>query len=161
MNWGMAATTGDADSASSGIYPAWPPACEGHGNSEVCPKCMYKDYEREVVFKKILSRSDIQEAGSYRLYIPKEHAARFCSPANGSEVITFCDVQMESWPMGFRTSDGRAYLGAGWIEFAREKQLRAGDTLIFYEVRCGQRTRFFMIAVSYKDRLQILGAPIH
>jgi hypothetical protein len=161
MNWGMAATTGDADSASSGIYPAWPPACEGHGNSEVCPKCMYKDYEREVVFNKILSRSDIQEAGSYRFYIPNAHAVRFYPPANGSEVITFCDVQMESWPMGFRTSDGRAYLGAGWIEFAREKQLRAGDTLIFYEVKCGQRTRFFMIAVSYKDRLQILGAPIN
>ena len=119
------------------------------------------DYVHEVVFKKILSRSDIQEAGSYRLYIPKEHAARFCSPANGSEVITFCDVQMESWPMGFRTSDGRAYFGAGWIEFAREKLLRAGDTLIFYEVRCGQRTRFFMIAVSYKDRPQILGAIIN
>ncbi|KAC1356415.1 hypothetical protein FH972_027146 [Carpinus fangiana] len=158
----MAATTGDANSASSGIYPAWPPACEGHGSTKVCPKCMYKDYEREVVFKKILCRSDIQEAGSYRLYVPKEHAARLCSLANGSEVITFCDVQSQSWPMGFRTSGtGNAYLGAGWIEFAREKQLRAGDTLIFYEVRCGQRTRFFMIAVSYKDRLQILGAPIH
>jgi hypothetical protein len=155
MNWGMAAAT--TDSASSGIYPA----CEGHGNTNVCPKCIYMDYEREVMFKKILCRSDIQEAGSYRLYIPKPHAPRFCSLANGSELITFCDVQMEPWPMGFRTSDGRAYLGAGWIEFAREKQLRAGDTLICYEVRCGQRTRFFMIAVSYKDRLQILGAPIN
>ncbi|XP_059432511.1 B3 domain-containing transcription factor NGA4-like [Corylus avellana] len=136
-------------------------ATAGHA----CPNCMYRDYAREVVFKKRLSPGDVQGRGGYKLYIPKPHAARFCSPANinGSEVITFCDVQMQSWPMGFRTisTDGRAYLGAGWIKFVRKKQLRAGDTVIFYEVRCGQGTRFFMIAVSYKDRLQLLGAPIN
>ncbi|XP_059432516.1 B3 domain-containing protein Os02g0764100-like [Corylus avellana] len=160
----MAATAGDAYSASNGIYPAWPPPCEDHENKKVCPKCMCRDYESEVVFKKTLAPNDVQGRGGYRLYIPKPHAARF-SPANinGSEVITFCDVQMKSWQMGFRTirTDGRAYLGKGWIKFAREKQLRAGDTVIFYEVRCGQRTRFFMIAVSYRDRLQLLGAPIN
>jgi len=32
----MATTAGDADSASSGIYPAWPPPCEDHGNTEEC-----------------------------------------------------------------------------------------------------------------------------
>ncbi|XP_059432508.1 B3 domain-containing transcription factor NGA4-like [Corylus avellana] len=135
-------------------------ATAGHA----CPNCMYRDYEREVVFKKRLAPSDVQGRGGYKLYIPKPDAARFCSLANinGSGGITLYDVEMKPWPMGFRTStDGRAYLGAGWIKFVRKKQLRAGDTVSFYEVRCGQRTRFFMIAVSYKDRLQILGAPIN
>ena len=154
----MAATpAGDEDSASNGIYPC----DECHGNAQPRPKCMYRKYRRKQLIKKILSPSDIQGRGSYRLYIPKAHTARFCSPANGSEMIAFNDVEMKPWPMGFRSSGGRAYLGAGWIEFAREKQLRTGDSNSMYEVMCGQRTRFFMIAVSYKDRLQILGAPIN
>lgn len=157
MNSGMSATAGDhADSASSGIPP---PPCEGHGNTQACPKCMYTNYQREVVFKKILSPTDIR----YRLYIPRPHAARFRPPANGSEVITFSDAQTNRlrWPMRFRTSGRNAYLARGWIQFVREKQLEQGDTITLDEVRCGQRIRFFMIGISRKDRVQIFGAPIN
>jgi hypothetical protein len=136
--------------------------CEGHGNREACSTCMYRNYKREVVFKKILSPSDIQRRGSYRLYIPRPHAARFWPPANGGEVmITFYDVQMRPWPMRFRTSGENAFLSRGWSLFVREKRLGQGDAITFYEVRCGQGIRFFMIGISRKDRVQILGAPIN
>ena len=155
----MAATTaGDEDSASSRIYPC----DEGHENTQACPKCMYRQYRRTQLFKKILSSSDIQGKGSYRLYIPLPHAARFCPPTNGScEVLTFYDVQMKPWPMRFYETGEKAYLAGGWIEFAQTKELRGGDTITLYEVRCGQRAKVFMIGVSYKDRLQILVAPIN
>ncbi|XP_062148029.1 B3 domain-containing transcription factor NGA4-like [Alnus glutinosa] len=134
--------------------------CERHGNREACSKCMYRNYKREVVFKKILSPSDIQRRGSYRFYIPRPHAARFW-PRENEVMITFYDVQMRRWPMRFRTSGGNGFLSRGWIQFAREKQLEQGDTITLDEVRCGQRTRFFMIGISRKDRVQILGAPIN
>ncbi|KAE8123903.1 hypothetical protein FH972_018822 [Carpinus fangiana] len=157
----MASRAGDT--SSGGIYPAWPPSCEGHGNTEeACPKCMYVKYEPEEVFNKILTPSDIQHKGSYRLYLVKPHAARFCFPANGSEVIVY-DVQMKPWTMRFRTSRGSAYLTRGWSRFAQAKQLSEGDSITFYELNCKRRTgkRVFMIGASRKECIQILGTPIN
>jgi hypothetical protein len=160
----MATTAGDADSASSGIYPAWPPPCEDHGNTEACSKCMYSKYqpEPEQEFQKILSPTDIQRKGSYRLYLPKPHAVRFCPQANGSHPVTVYDVQMKRWPMCFRTTRGKAYLTGGWSRFAEKKKLSEGDTVTFHKLNCkrGTGTRVFMIGVSRKGCLQILGAPI-
>jgi len=150
----MAATAGDADSA-------WPTPCEGHGNTQDCPKCMYRKYQPEQVFQKILSPADVQRKGSYRLYLPKQHAPRFCPPANGSELIVY-DVHMKRWPMRFLTKGEQAYLTRGWTRFAQAKELSEGDTVTIYELNCkrGTGTRVFMIGVSRKGCLQILGAPI-
>jgi hypothetical protein len=63
--------------------------------------------------------------------------------------------------MRFRTSGGNAFLSRGWSLFAREKRLGQGDAITFYEVRCRQGTKFFMIGISRKDRVQILGTPIN
>jgi hypothetical protein len=63
--------------------------------------------------------------------------------------------------MRFRTSGENAFLSRGWSLFVREKRLGQGDAITFYEVRCGQGIRFFMIGISRKDRVQILGAPIN
>ena len=107
----MASRAGDT--SLGGIYPTWPPSCEGHGNTEeTCPKCMYVKYKLEEVFKKILTLSDIQHKESYRPYLVKPHAVRFRFPANGSEVIV-CDVQIKPWTMHFRTSRESAYLIRG------------------------------------------------
>ena len=163
MNSAIGAS-GYADSASSGIYPAWPPSpCEGHGITETCTKCMYSKYQPKQVFQKILSLSDVQRKGSYRLYLPNRPlAARFCPPANGSEVSVY-DVQMKLCPMHFRTSSGRAYLTRGWSCFAQAKQLGEGDRITFYELNCkrGTGARVFMIGVSRKNCFQILGVPIN
>ncbi|KAE8123939.1 hypothetical protein FH972_018854 [Carpinus fangiana] len=158
----MAATAGDSDSASSGIYPALPPTpCEGHGNTEPCSKCMYIKYEPEPEqeFEKILSPTDIR---SYRLYLPKTRAARFCPLANGSHLVSVYDVEMKRWPMHFCNSSGKAYLTRGWSRFAKEKKLREGDKITFYELNCKRGTgkRVFMVGVSRKGCIQILGAPI-
>ncbi|KAE8123888.1 hypothetical protein FH972_018807 [Carpinus fangiana] len=155
----MAGTAGRAHSAFN--------RCEGHGNPEVCMKCMLHKYEPQEIFKKTLSSSDIQRQGSYRLYLPKSHAARFCRPifghpSNGSHPVSVYDVQIKRWPMHFRTSGGRDYLTGGWSRFAQAKNLREGDRISFYELNCkrGTGTRVFMIGVSRKGCLQILGAPI-
>ena len=164
MNSDMATTAGDADSASSGIYPAWPPPCEGHGSTKACSVCIYSKYEPEPEqeFVKILSPTDTRREGSYRLYIPKPRADRFCPPANESEEISVYDVQMNHWPMCFRSSGGKAYLTRGWSSFAQAKELSEGDTITFYELNCKRGTgkRIFMIGVSHKQCVQILGAPI-
>jgi hypothetical protein len=165
MNSGMAATAGDADSASSGIYPAWPPPCDGHGSTEACSKCMYIKYEPdpEQEFEKILSPSDIQrKGGSNKLYLPKPRAARFCPLANGSHPVSVYDVQMKRWPMRCRRSGRNAYLTRGWIRFAKENNLSVGDRITFYELNCRRETgtRVFMVGVSRKGCTQILGAPI-
>jgi hypothetical protein len=156
----MAATAGDAGSTSSGIYPC----DEGHESTEVCPKCMYREYRCEPVFQKILSPTDIQKKGSYKLYIPKPHAARFCPLENiASHEVTVYDVQMKRWPMFFRRNAGNVYLTGGWSRFAQGKRLSEGDTITFYKLNCprGAGTRVFMIGVSYKGRIQILGAPVN
>ncbi|KAE8123886.1 hypothetical protein FH972_018805 [Carpinus fangiana] len=139
LNSGMATSAGDADSASSGIYPEWPPPCDGHGSTEACSKC-----------------------GSNKLYLPKPRAARFCPLANGSHPVSVYDVQMKRWPMRSRRSGRNAYLTQGWIRFAKENNLSVGDTITFYELKCRRETgtRVFMVGVSRKGCTQILGAPI-
>ncbi|KAE8124637.1 hypothetical protein FH972_019503 [Carpinus fangiana] len=159
----MAATAGDSDSASNGIYPALPPTpCVGHGNIEPCSKCVYIKYEPESKqeFGKILSPTDIR---SYMLYLPETRVARFCSLASGSHPVSVYDVQMKRWPMHFRCSTGgKACLTRGWRRFAKEKKLKAGDRITFYELNCKRGTgkRVFMIGVSREGCIQILGAPI-
>ncbi|XP_059440964.1 flotillin-like protein 6 [Corylus avellana] len=164
LNSGMAETVGDAESASSGINPTYPPSCEAHRNTEACSKCVYSKYQPEPKneFKKILTPTDVQLKGSYSLYLPKSLAARFCLPANGSHPVSVYDVQMKRWPMHFRTNGEKAYLTRGWSRFAQAKQLSEGDNITFYELRCqrGTGTKVFMIGVSRKQCIQILGAPI-
>jgi hypothetical protein len=158
----MAATAGGQTASSSEIYPAWLPPCEGHGNTEACSKCIYGKYQPQQVFQKTLTPSDIRRKGSYRLYLLKPDAARFCPPANGSEVSVY-DVQMKRWPMRFRTSRGSAYLTRGWSRFAKAKLLSVGDSITFYELRCRRATgtRVFMIGTSRKESIQIFGASIN
>jgi hypothetical protein len=57
---------------------------------------------------------------------------------------------------------GKAYLTRGWSRFAKEKKLTEGDRITFYELNCKRRTgkRVFMIGVSRKGCIQILGSPI-
>ena len=166
MNSGMATTPGDSDSASSGIYPASPlTPCEGRGNTEPCSKCMYIKYEPdpEQEFWKILSPSDVQrKGGSKKLYLQKPRAARFCPLANGSHPVSVYDAQMKHWPMRCRRSGRNAYLTRGWSRFAKEKKLSEGDRITFYELKCKREPgkRVFMIGVSRKGCIQILGAPI-
>ncbi|XP_059440965.1 B3 domain-containing transcription factor NGA1-like [Corylus avellana] len=152
----MAATTGEADSAGP------PSPCDE--NTEPCSKCMYIKYEPEPEqeFEKILSPSDIQRKGSYRLYLPKPRAARFCTLANGSHPVSVYDVQMKRWPMRCRRSGGKAYLTRGWSRFAKQKNLSEGDRITFYELNCKRGTgkRVFMMGVSRKGCTQILGAAI-
>lgn len=128
----MAATAEDhADSTliSIGIYPC----DEDHGDTKACTKCRFSKYNQNgKMFEKKLSPSDTQKKGSYRLYLRRQDAAKFCHPifghlSNGSELIVYDVHVKQHWLVRFRSCGGKHYLTGGWNRFAEDKQLRGGD----------------------------------
>lgn len=129
--------------------------CEEHGNTEVCSKCIYRDFvsQREL-FWKTLSESDT----GHKVYIPKDYEDIFFSPDFGFRPInegaeTRMDVTLydtkekKPWKVVFfLNSDQRSHL-TQWSDFARKKNLRKGDVINFYELNTSKGT-FLIIGVQ-------------
>jgi hypothetical protein len=104
----MAATVGDT--ASSGIYPAWPPnLCTRSTSLKRC-------------FRRICHQVTYSEM-VYRSHMQPDSTLVYGHRSNGSDLIVY-DVQMNSWPMHFRRIGGNVSLTQGWSRFGQAKQRR-------------------------------------
>lgn len=110
--------------------------------------------EREAMFEKPLTPSDVGKLN--RLVIPKQHAERYFpiggnSSGGGAEsvekgvLLSFEDESGKMWRFRYSywNSSQSYVLTKGWSRFVKEKQLQAGDTVIFERFK-DDGDRFFI-----------------
>ncbi|XP_008799674.1 B3 domain-containing protein Os11g0156000-like [Phoenix dactylifera] len=97
--------------------------------------------ERELMFEKPLTPSDVGKLN--RLVIPKQHAEKYF-PLDGDSgekglLLSFEDESGKSWRFRYSywTSSQSYVLTKGWSRFVKEKQLDAGDVVLFERLRAG------------------------
>ncbi|XWS56034.1 hypothetical protein CRYUN_Cryun09bG0051800 [Craigia yunnanensis] len=105
------------------------------------------DHEREPMFEKHLTPSDVGKLN--RLVIPKQHAERYF-PLGGDSgdkalLLSFEDESGKCWRFRYSywNSSQSYVLTKGWSRYVKEKQLDAGDIILFERHR------------TYGDRLFI------
>ncbi|KAJ4891733.1 B3 domain-containing protein [Raphanus sativus] len=111
--------------------------------------------EKEALFEKPLTPSDVGKLN--RLVIPKQHAERYfplaAAAADAMEKgLLLCFEDEEGKPWRFRYSywnSSQSYvLTKGWSRYVKEKQLDAGDVILFHRHRV-DGGRFF---ISWRRR---------
>ncbi|KAL8132096.1 hypothetical protein AgCh_007839 [Apium graveolens] len=122
--------------------------------------------EREAMFEKPLTPSDVGKLN--RLVVPKQHAERYFpiggnSSGGGVEsvekglLLSFEDDLGKMW--NFRYSywnSSQSYvLTKGWSRFVKEKQLQAGDTIVFERFK-DDGDRFF---IGWRRRSTVVAQP--
>ncbi|KAG1331044.1 B3 domain-containing protein [Cocos nucifera] len=106
-------------------------------------------YERELMFEKPLTPSDVGKLN--RLVIPKQHAEKYF-PFDGDSgdkglLLSFDDIESgKSWRFRYSywTSSQSYVLTKGWSRFVKEKQLDAGDVVLFERLRTGGHDRLYI-----------------
>lgn len=119
------------------------------------------NWEREHLFEKLLTPSDVGKLN--RLVIPKQHAERhFPLDAESGEkglLLNFEDEGGKSWRFRYSywTSSQSYVLTKGWSRYVKEKQLDAGDVVLFdkRKRRRGDRSDFDGYGDGDGDRLYI------
>ncbi|KAJ8768014.1 hypothetical protein K2173_020954 [Erythroxylum novogranatense] len=116
------------------------------------------DFILKQLFDKELKPSDVGRLN--RLVIPKKHAVKFFPSLPGSisesssagksddTELEFYDTSMKRWKFRYcywRSSQSYVFT-RGWGRYAREKQLKPKDVIIFY--LCRDSNPFFMIDVK-------------
>ncbi|XP_022767014.1 B3 domain-containing protein At2g36080-like [Durio zibethinus] len=93
------------------------------------------DHEREPMFEKPLTPSDVGKLN--RLVIPKQHAEKYF-PLGGDSVdksllLSFEDESGKCWSFRYSywNSSQSYVLTKGWSRYVKEKQLDAGDIILF------------------------------
>lgn len=101
------------------------------------------NWPREHLFEKLLTPSDVGKLN--RLVIPKQHAERhFPLDADSGEkglLLSFEDEDGKSWRFRYSywTSSQSYVLTKGWSRYVKEKQLDAGDAVLFEKRRGGRQ----------------------
>ncbi|XVE96353.1 hypothetical protein REPUB_Repub02eG0214100 [Reevesia pubescens] len=117
------------------------------------------DHEREPMFEKPLTPSDVGKLN--RLVIPKQHAEKYF-PLGGDSgdkglLLSFEDESGKSWRFRYSywNSSQSYVLTKGWSRYVKEKQLDAGDIILFERHRLdsdrlfiGWRRRGVAVAVA-------------
>lgn len=122
--------------------------------------------EREAMFEKPLTPSDVGKLN--RLVIPKQHAERYFpiggnSSGGGAEsvekglLLNFEDGLGKMWRFRYSywNSSQSYVLTKGWSRFVKEKQLQAGDTVIFERFK-DDGDRFF---IGWRRRNTVVAQP--
>jgi hypothetical protein len=109
----------------------------------------YQHYEREHLFEKPLTPSDVGKLN--RLVIPKQHAERYfpLSVDSGEKglILSFEDDAGKPWRFRYSywTSSQSYVLTKGWSRYVKEKRLDAGDVVHFERMRgLGIEDRLFI-----------------
>jgi hypothetical protein len=95
---------------------------------------MAANFDNQWTFTKTLSQSDFKEG---RLYLPSQFV-KILGPVDGTERVTVFYDQMKSYTMNLCKRSGRdprAFLGDGWRDFVKEKDLKKGDIVTLQIIR--------------------------
>ncbi|EPS59202.1 hypothetical protein M569_15607 [Genlisea aurea] len=112
--------------------------CDGAGKAfggDVLAGTGVSSDRREHLFEKAVTPSDVGKLN--RLVIPKQHAERHFPKQSGSNakgvLLNFEDVCGKVWRFRYSywNSSQSYVLTKGWSRFVKEKELRAGDIIIF------------------------------
>ncbi|XP_017244731.1 B3 domain-containing protein At2g36080 isoform X2 [Daucus carota subsp. sativus] len=122
--------------------------------------------EREAMFEKPLTPSDVGKLN--RLVIPKQHAERYFPIGGASSggagesvekglILSFEDELNKIWRFRYSywNSSQSYVLTKGWSRFVKEKQLQAGDTVVFERFR-DDGDRFF---IGWRRRSTAVAPP--
>jgi len=123
---------------------------------------VFTNYKPKLLFKKKLTKSDLE-----RMFLPRSEVFKICPaafdrPSNESEPteikLPVYDPNMTRWDMFLTETTGdRWRLKGGWSAFARAEEFRVGQEIYFIEYKCNRGTekRFIMIG-----GVQLLGGLI-
>ncbi|TYH54328.1 hypothetical protein ES332_D09G160400v1 [Gossypium tomentosum] len=120
---------------------------EDHSESEINPNQIHPDHGMEPMFEKPLTPSDVGKLN--RLVIPKQHAEKYFPLAADSVdkglLLSFEDESGKFWRFRYSywNSSQSYVLTKGWSKYVKEKQLDAGDIILFLRNR-SDGDRFFI-----------------
>ncbi|KAA3455221.1 B3 domain-containing protein [Gossypium australe] len=120
---------------------------EDHSESEINPNQSHPDHGMEPMFEKPLTPSDVGKLN--RLVIPKQHAEKYFPLAADSVdkglLLSFEDESGKFWRFRYSywNSSQSYVLTKGWSKYVKEKQLDAGDIILFLRHR-SDGDRFFI-----------------
>ncbi|WOL11888.1 B3 domain-containing protein [Canna indica] len=122
-----------------------------HGSRGCHVDQQQEEDRRQHLFEKALTPSDVGKLN--RLVIPKQHAEKHFPLESGEKGLLMSFEDESGKPWRFRYSywgSSQSYvLTKGWSRFVKEKQLDAGDVVLFARLWGGGGERF---SISYRRR---------
>ncbi|GMJ12036.1 NGATHA-like protein 3, DEVELOPMENT-RELATED PcG TARGET IN THE APEX 4 [Hibiscus trionum] len=120
------------------MEPTQSSLCSSHFYPENRPQNPVFDDEREPMFEKPLTPSDVGKLN--RLVIPKQHAEKFFPLGGGDSgglLMSFEDESGKRWSFRYSywNSSQSYVLTKGWSRYVKEKKLDAGDIVLFQRHR--------------------------
>ncbi|KAJ4766716.1 B3 domain-containing protein [Rhynchospora pubera] len=109
-----------------------------HHHHHQLPPHLYYTYEKEHMFEKPLTPSDVGKLN--RLVIPKQYAEKYfpLDSESGEKglLLNFEDESGKSWRFRYSywTSSQSYVLTKGWSRYVKEKRLEAGDVVFFERI---------------------------